>query len=349
MLSTMEKKKLITKHQNPSDPLQVYLNSEAHKVYQNDIPLNVVDPIGQFAFETALLGKPLSLVGKGLLYSLGKAKNFALDKTIGEFNLSYLLNKNKQFNINKIGNLIGKGGESKVYEDLTNPNRVIKESIPIKDNYYKTYTKSRVRRNRNPYYLKERVEGFSNNNDGTKTLYISQEKINPNIIIDDKNIKDPIKLQDYLMGKKGFKRLSVEETTDLPEANVLVGRINHLPAYWQMKGTFFDRGIPSVFSNGKWYMPDAKIGTYKNVQFIRRTLFPKTEKLNSIQQYIDNLLFKRNPITLQNIDNDAVLFKGKNKGIFPLLSKEYNSGIVEGKLDDNFAKYIRQQFIMQNK
>ena len=277
-----------------------------------------------------------------------KMYEYALDQTIGDFNLSYLLNKNKQFNTNKIGDLIGQGGESKVYKDLTNANRVIKETRPIKNSYYKTYTKSRVRRNINPYYLKERIEGFKDNADGTKTLYVSQRKINPNIIIDDKDIKDPIKLQDELMKKKGFKRLSVKEITELPEANVLIGRVNSLPAYWQMKGTFFDRNVPSVFSNGKWYIPDAKIGKDKNVQFIKRTLFPQSKELNSFQKYIDNLFFKNNPITLQNIDNDAVLLQGKNKGIFPLLSKEYNTGIVEEKLDDNFAKQLRLQFIIQN-
>ena len=55
---------LIQKYQNPSDPLQIYLDSDVHKKYSKDLPSNEADPIGKLFVEGAFLGKPLELAGK---------------------------------------------------------------------------------------------------------------------------------------------------------------------------------------------------------------------------------------------------------------------------------------------
>lgn len=103
----MEKKKqkLIPKNQNPSNPLQTYLNSDAHKIYQRDIPSNEADPIGELFVEGAIFGKPLELAGKYIAKPLLKP---VINKINNKFGLianniqnkyySYLVNRAKQKN-----------------------------------------------------------------------------------------------------------------------------------------------------------------------------------------------------------------------------------------------------------
>lgn len=72
--------KLIPKHQKPSDPLQIYLDSDVHKKYSKDLPSNEADPIGELLVESAFLGKPLELAGKYIFkpivkYGVNKFKN----------------------------------------------------------------------------------------------------------------------------------------------------------------------------------------------------------------------------------------------------------------------------------
>ncbi len=236
--------------------------------------------------------------------------NKALDYTFNNgFNLSYILNKNKTIDLNNLTK-IGQGSESTIYDY---GNRVLKVSNnSFSKNNANLYSKSRVLRNRGPYYLKERVEGIIPTSDNTYKVVTSQKKIGKT-----QEAYDPKFLEDKMI-KAGYRKVQVNEIPYLP--GVQNYNIQGAPVYSQY--SFLDprRGI-SVWTNGKNYITDVRLGVNTHVV--------KTPFGNRIV----------------NIDNDAVLLSGKYKGLYPLGDPRFNSTISarlpnSSKISEDIINYI---------
>lgn len=118
--------------------------------------------------------------GLGQHFPTNNIKNLILDYNIGDSNLSYYLNRNKLVQPDIIGEWVNAGGETSVFNHATDPSRVIKISkFPVSKDDADLLMRSIVRRNKNPYYLKERIEGIQKQDNDKVLVVTSQEKINP--------------------------------------------------------------------------------------------------------------------------------------------------------------------------
>lgn len=281
------------------NPDGTFTNNYVQQMAPNESSLSTHDPIAEFYIGA----KALNPVFKGI-------GNTVLDYTSkGGFNLSYLLNKNKIININNLSP-VGSGSESTIYNF---GNRVLKVSNNSfnKDNA-QIYAKSRILRNRGPYYVKERIEGIVPSSDGTYKVATSQKKLKLNNTFYDS------KFLENQMNKAGYNKVPLEEIPYLPgvQKYTNIGT----PVYSQYSFIDPQRGI-SVWSNGSNYIPDVRLEVNS---FIIKTPFGKK---------------------LINIDNDAVSLTGKYKGLYPLGNPKLNSNILEAvpdkeKVNKDIINYI---------
>ena len=255
-----------------------------------------LDPRIQLALRTTELA--------GGAKTIKGARNIALDTTVGNFNLSKYINQDKLFTTNRIGSQLAPGGsEVAVYIDRNNPrSRVLKISKKgMSKEQADKYMQARVLRNKQPYYAKERVEGLIDNGDGTFIPVTSQKYIDLSKALP-KNDMKAIKIQTELMEKKGFKRVPIQEHSNLPGANKIVNGEPIYQSWASFKSIAPDhRSITShVFSNGKFYTMDNRLG------------------LNS---FVVPHLPPIKPYRLINIDTDVVPLTGKYKGFIPAADK----------------------------
>ena len=104
------KKGRVIRCQNSSGSLNMDKNKKVQKIDLSKVPhekgISGTDPIGSFAIETIAFAPVFKYIGKGVKFLGKKAYDYyKLNKAIGH-----------KFNKNKLGRMIGRGVEQRVYD-----------------------------------------------------------------------------------------------------------------------------------------------------------------------------------------------------------------------------------------
>ena len=236
--------------------------------------------------------------------------------------LSYEVNKNKVLNERLLGVVKGYGSESTVYQQGNKVYKVSNAGSDKVSDIYR-YMKSRLRRNEGPYALKENIEGVIQK-EGKYYPVTSQKYYEPNNSLYPS--KEAQQIQDQLMQRKGYQRVSIENIPNLPGASV----INRgQPIYFNSQA--FRSVIPGsdnysqVFSNGINYIIDNRLGTNS---ILTKNWFGKYK--------------------LVQRDNDVISLFGKDKGYFSMGDRVFNSNISDNTYTpermENFKKLFIQRY-----
>lgn len=278
---------------------------------------------GTYGWHTALNASvPLFHLSPQINNGITNTVNYS-KRLLSKYNpeLSYEVNKNKILDEGLLGAIKGQGSESTVYQ---HGNRVYKVSNSGSNNVSDIYRymKSRLRRNKGPYALKENIEGVVQK-EGKYYPVTSQKYYEPNNSFYPS--KETQQIQDQLMQRKGYYRVPIEDIPNLPGVSVINIR---QPMYFNSQAfrsmTSGANNYSQVFSNGYNYILDNRLGT------------------NSI--LTKNWLGK---YKLVQRDNDVIPLFGESRGYFPMGDKVFNPNISENTYTPEQMENFKKLFIQR--